>query len=467
MMVRRVLKGWDRLAPIALASLASAVIVFRLRADYFRPYTDTRQSSLGSSDFHDFAWASTAYTNPLDLFFLAKRLLLNGALQLYPHYTNGYPLLGRAYFAAFGDGLVASRMLPISVVAIGALLFLWRLSRELGNPLVLAALPLLYLSPIGRDAANFEMLEPAHVLVIGLCALVLYESSFPRWAKVACVVVCVCIYQVSAVFILAIIVAEYLRARNRSDLIVTTLTLLAVALVVGVAFLHAAGSDALMRIVLQRSGLDSTVYGFDETVPFAILNGIFFARVHQNVAPVLLLFSLVEVLLLIWQRRFLLPCLYLGYIVYAIVLRNFVGVHYFTFLPFMFFALAALASLAWRLGSLVSGASGWLMGKLASGTDLVAASRRLARGGVIVLVLAWLAIDVSRRARFYVDEAPVHADYEAITAYVAGHDISKCSTFEVTGLLTDDRIVLFLLAKQIDRGAGEACRISLAPHVTL
>lgn len=371
------IKRWERAAPIGLSLLLSAVVVLFFRADYFRPYNDSPQNSLGSSHLHDFAWAAPLYTNPVDLFFVAKQLLLNGKLSLYPHYTNGYPLLVRAYYAVFGDGLIASRMLPMSIVAIGGLLFLSRVDRELRNPLVFLALPLLYLSSIGRDAANFEMLEPAHFLVLGLCALVLYGSAFPRWAKVACVVLCVCIYQVSAAFVFAIIVAEYLRARDRADLIATMLALFVVALVVAGAFLHAGGSDELKRVLLQRPGFNSTVYGFDESVTFDALNKAFSARVHQNMAPLFFFLSVVEIFLLIMQRRFLLPSVYLGFVGYSIMLRNFVGVHYFTFLPFIFFIIVALLSLAWRVASLLSGVPGRILGT--SSKDLDAASRRVVR----------------------------------------------------------------------------------------
>ncbi len=440
------MKRWQRVAPIGLSLVLSTVIVIWFRADYFRPYVDTPQSSLASSDLHDFAWASTLYTNPLDLLFVARRVTLDGMLSFYPHYTNGYPLLVRAYYAAFGDGLLASRMLPISLVAIGAIMFLAALQRDARNPLAFLALPLLYLSSIGRDAANFEMLEPAHFPIVGLCALVLYGASVPRWAKAACIVLCVTIYQVSAVFILAIIVAEYLRARNRADLAVTVLALFAVALVVAGAFLRAGGVAEFERILLQRSGIDSTVYGFDESVSFAALNQVYSIRVHQSIAPLLFFMSVVEIVLLIMQRRFLLPSVYLGFIAYSIVLRNFVGMHSFTFLPFIFFVIVALLSLAWRLASL-------------------AATRPLVRAGVIVLALGWLVVDIAPRNRMYGEDDRVHADLDAITGYVADHDISRCSTFEVTGLLTDERIVYFLLARQINRGSGERCKIALAPHL--
>jgi hypothetical protein len=467
MMVRRMTKRWQPAAPIALSLLLSAVVVLWFRADYFRPYADSPQSSLGSSDLHNFAWASTAYTNPIDLLFVAKKLLLNGGSALYPHYTNGYPLLARAYFGIFGDGLIAARMLPISIVAIGALMFLSRLRRELRNPLVFLALPLLYLSPIGRDAANFEMLETAHFLILGLSALALYDSAFPRWAKVACIVLCVCIYQVSAAFIFAIIVAEYLRSRNRGGLIATMLALFAAALVVAGVFLHAGGSDELRRILLQRSGLDSTVYGFDESITFSELNRAFSSRVHQNMAPVLFFFSIVEIVLLIAQRRYLLPAVFLGFVGYSLVLRNFVGVHYFTFLPFIFFIIAALMSLAWRLASLVSGLAGRIVRRFPSTGrgDSGATSSRLVRAGVIVIVLGWLVVDIGPRTRMYGIDDNVRADFDAITAYVAGHDISRCSTFAVTGELTDERIVYFLLARHVNRGNGEHCEIALAPRL--
>jgi hypothetical protein len=466
-MVRPVTAHWQRAALIALSLLLSALVVLWFRADYFVGYGYSRQNALGSSDFHAFAWGATAYTSLIDVL-VTKRLMLDGSIVFHPHYTNGYPLLGRAWFAIFGEGLVASRMLPISVVAIGALMFLSRLAGELRNPLVLMALPLLYLSSIGRDAASFEMLEPAHFLVLGLCALVLYDSPFPRWARAACVVLCVFIYQISAAFMLAVIVAEYLRARDRTTLVVTTATLLACALVVAAAFAHAGGWHETVRILLQRSGIDAKFSGYDESVPFALLFRLIGARLHYNVAPVLFLLSFVEIVLLIRQRRFLLPCVYLGYLVYALVLRNFVGVHPFTFLPFVFFVIAALTSFAWRIAVAAGELPGMAVRVAPSLSRRMQSdgwSRVLVQGGVAVLATAWLAVDIGSRPARNPFDPWVHADFDAITAYVAGHDISKCGTFAVTGLLSDERIVYFLLTRHIKRGAGEACTIALTPQV--
>ena len=465
-MVRQAMRHQQQAAAIAASLLLSAVVLFRFRADYFRPYTDAPQSSLGSSDLHNFAWASTMHANLLDLFFVAKRVTLDGALLLNPHYTNGYPLLARAYFAAFGDGLIASRMLPICIIAVGGLLFLSRLERELRNPLVFLALPLLYLSPIGRDAGSFEMIEPAHFLILGLSAVVLYDSPFPRWVKVVCILVCVCIYQVSAPFILAIVVADYLRSKDRATLVTMGLALFAAALVVAAAFIQAGGPDALAHIVLHRAGLDSPDpnSAYSETVTFADLNRGFFARVHQNMAPVFFFFSGVEIFILIWQRRYLLPSVYLGYIGYMLVLRNFVGMHYFTFLPFDFFVLAALLSLLWRIAAIVSALPGRAMPKW-RGTGLADSAGQLVHVSTVMLVLAFLVIDIVPRTRMYTIDTRVRADFDAITAYVADHDVSKCRTFEVTGLETDERIVYFLLARHINRGSGEVCKVQLTPRL--
>ncbi len=466
-MIHSLMKHRQHATLIALSLLLSAVIVFCFRADYFVPYDLSLQNSIGSSDFHAFAWGATAYTNLLD-FIVTKRLMLDGTIAFQPHYTNGYPLLGRAYFAVFGEGLVASRLLPICVVAIGALMFLSRLARELCNPLMFLALPLLYISSLGRDAANFEMLEPAHFLVLGLSALVLYDSVFPRWARAACIVLCVFIYQVSAAFMLAVIVAEYLRARDRATLVTMTLTLFAAALVVGAAFIHAGGWHELVRILLQRTGINAKFPDYDESVTFDALYLVFRDRTHHNLAPVLFFLSGVEVLLLIWQRRFLLPCVYLAFLAYSIVLRNFVGVHHFTFLPFIFFIAAALSSFAWRLGAIVAELPGLAARAFPSRvrrTNVDSSSRWLVQGGAALLVLAWVAADMWSRSKVYGLDPRVRADFDSITAYVAGHDISRCSTFEVSGLLTDERIVYFLLTKQVNHGSGEACKIPLEPHL--
>jgi hypothetical protein len=85
-------------------------------------------------------------------------------------------------------------------------------------------------------------------------------------------------------------------------------------------------------------------------------------------------------------------------------------------------------------------------------------------GAAVLLFVACFAVNTGTTPRSYeIDDRP-RADFDAITAYVAGHDLTRCSTFEVNGLITDQRIVAFLLARQIGRGVGDKCSISLAPQ---
>jgi hypothetical protein len=456
--------GWRRWAAVAGSLIVSGAIIFYFREDYFRPYTDTLQSSLGSSDMHSVAWAATAYDSLLDFFLVTKRLTLDGSLALYPHYTNGYPLLLRAYYAAFGDGLVVSRLFPICIVAIGGTVLADKLHREWRNPLLYAALPLLFLSPIGRDAASFEFLEPAHFLVIGLSALMLYDSTVPLWARAATVVAGVVIYQVSALFMLAVVVAEYLRSRDRTAAIAMTAVLVLALLVVVAAFVEAGGVAALKVVVLHRTGL---VPAYDESVSFWELRKGLATRIDWNMPPLFFFASIIEVVLLLIARRPLLPTLYLSYFVYALVLRNFVGVHYFTFLPFMFFVILALMGFAWRIPAIVRTATGRIGAWYPSAwlkPILGRAAHPATTGAAVLLFVACFAVNTGTTPRSYeIDDRP-RADFDAITAYVAGHDLTRCSTFEVNGLITDQRIVAFLLARQIGRGVGDKCSISLAPQ---
>ncbi len=470
----REMTGRDAIAPQKLAALVAlslascAVVVLWFRADYFRPYTDTLQSSLASSDLHRFAWASTRYNNLLDFFLVSKRVLLDGRLLLHPHYTNGYPLLARGYFAVFGEGLTASRMLPIGIVACGGTLFLCKVHREVRTPLLFAALPLLYLSAMGRDAASFEMLEPAHFLVIGLAAVCLYDSRLPLWARAACIVVCVWLYQVSAPFVFAVIVAEYVRARDRTTLLATTAVLLAALALVAVAFMQAAGWAEFERIVLQRTGLNSTVYGYDETVTFQLLGNVFRLRFQRNMPLLFCYVSVVEIILLIRERRPLLPALYVGFLAYALLLRNFVGVHHFTFLPFVFLVIAAVTSFAARIAPLLTKAADMVRIRFRAAAPKAGVDPAWPRWLATCaagLFLVGLAVGLWSRPRYYVVDPRTRADYEAMTAYVATHDLRKCSHFDVTGLQSDERITYFFLARQIGRGTGETCKIELTPRL--
>src|SRR5262249_5874871 len=112
-----------------------------------------------------------------------------------------------------------------------------------------------------------------------------------------------------------------------------------------------------VRIVLQRTGLNSTVYGYDESVPFWLLAKLYGRRIYQNMPLLFFLLSVAEIILLIRDRRPLLPALYIGFLVYAVGLRNFVAARHFPFLPFFSFVITAVMSFAARIPSLVSAAA--------------------------------------------------------------------------------------------------------------
>ena len=413
---------------------------------------------------HSVAWSAAAYDSLLDFFLVTKRITLNGSLALYPHYTNGYPLLLRAYYGVFGDGLVASRLFPICIVAVGGTLLVDKLYRELRNPLLYAALPLLFLSPIGRDAASFEFLEPAHFLVVGLsAALVLYNSTVPLWARAIAIVGCV----VSLSGLGRVHIGDRFRRTS------------AIARQNRISCSDSRPSSRLLGVVVAspstpgvppRSSASCSI-GPGWSPPttrashFGILRKFLATRIDFNLPPLFFLASIIEVVLLLIARRPLPPTLYLSFVVYAIVLRNFVGVHYFTFLPFMFFIILALMSFAWRIPAIVRKAAGKVgerhpSVRLKSALDH--ASHPMTTGVVVLAFLAYFAVRVGTTPRAYVIDERTRADVDAITAYVASHDLTRCSTFDVSGLLTDERIVACLLAKQVGRGAGETCRIALA-----
>ena len=179
----------------------AALIVFLHSADFFREYTDERQSSLGSADMHNLAWASFQNKGLIDGLFLAKRISDNGKASDYAHYTNGYPLLVGSYYRLVGDNLISSRLFPILSISLGGFLFLLTLvTRENLSPVIFLSIPFLLASSIGRDAASFELLEPALFLVLGISSFLIYRNN-SLLIKFLAILIAISLYQVSFVLL--------------------------------------------------------------------------------------------------------------------------------------------------------------------------------------------------------------------------------------------------------------------------
>lgn len=432
---------------LIIAIFLTALIVFFHGDDFFREYTDERQSSLGSADMHNLAWASFQNKDVIDGLFLAKRISESGIASDYAHYTNGYPLLVGAYYRLVGDTLFTSRLFPILSILVGGLLFAYTIvAREKISPVIFLSIPFLLVSSIGRDAASFELLEPAHFLVLGIASFLIYKNN-PLPTKIAAILIAISLYQVSFIFIGAIIFAWYLKSKNHKELIILLAFLFFCMSVVLLVFASSSGWDELFRIIKKRSGLNIEGYGSDESINLkGYINSLLDIRLNQSINYLILAGAALECFFESRSGKYLLPCILASLLIYSVVFLNHTGAHYFTYLIFVFLVLLGWIAFLSRLSKLFS-------------PPLI----KLVSLILLIIFLISTYLFLNSKHRIYKEDPVVKEDYHALKKWEENNDLSKCSTFEVVGIKTDSRIVSPFLAKYYGKASsGRTCSVDLS-----
>lgn len=425
----------------------TALVIFLHSADFFREYTDERQSSLGSADMHNLAWASFQNKGIIDGLFLAKRISDSGIAADYAHYTNGYPLLVGSYYRIVGDSLFTSRLFPIISILVGGFLFLFTLvAREKISPVIFISIPFLLASSIGRDAASFELLEPAHFLVLGISSFLIYRNN-SIFVKFLAILIAISLYQVSFIFIGAIVVAWYLKSKNHKELLVLSTVLFFCMALVLLVFSSSSGWDELFRIIKKRSGLNIEGFGSDEAINLkGYINSLLDVRINQSIHYVILAGAILECIFQTRSGKYLLPCVMASLLIYSMIFLNHTGAHYFTYLIYVFLILTAWVAFLQRLSEFISNFSSNLFASI-----------------LLMIALSGTYLLLDAKPRIYKEDPVVKADYEALKKWEASNNPSECSTFEVVGIRTDSRIVSPFFAKYYGRAtSGRPCYIDVS-----
>ena len=425
----------------------TALVIFFHSADFFREYTDERPSSLGSADMHNLAWASFQNKGIIDGLFLAKRISDNGIASDYAHYTNGYPLLVGSYYRIVGDHLITSRLFPILSIFVGGCLFLFTLvTREKISPVIFLSIPFLLASSIGRDAASFELLEPAHFLVLGITSFLIYRDN-PLFVKILAILIAISLYQVSFIFIGAIIIAWYLKSKNHKELIALSAFLFFCMVLVLLVFSSSSGWDELFKIIKKRSGLNIEGFGSDEAINLkAYINSLLDVRINQSINYVIFAGAILECIFQARSGKYLLPCVMASLLIYSMIFLNHTGAHYFTYLIYAFFILIAWVAFLQRLSEFISKFSNNLFATM-----------------ILIILLISTYFLLANKPRYYKEDPVVKADYEALKKWEASNNPTECSTFEVVGIRTDSRIVSPFFAKYYGRATpGRPCYIDVS-----
>lgn len=428
------------------ALLLMAVTVFSYRADFFRGYTDEWQSSLGSADMHNLAWASYHNTGLVEGLLLAKRISNNGEISAYPHYTNGYPMLVGTYYRLVGDSLRSSRLFPLLSIVIGGFLFLATLvTREKISPAIFLSIPFLFVSSVGRDSASFELLEPAHFLALGVVSYLIYRNN-PLLIKLMAIFVAISLYQVSFIFVGAIVMAQYLKSRNLREFTSLLCFLIFCMAAVLYVFASSSGWSELFDIIRKRSGLNVDSLGADESINlFGYLNSLFNLRLNQSINYIILAGAVFECFFQVRSGKYLLPCLVGSLLIYSLLFLNHTGAHYFTYLIYIYLILVAWIAFVQRLTKM-----------FAISTTKTVSSILC----IVMLVATYFSLAV--KPRNYREDPIAAADYLALKKWEANNVPADCSVFEVVGIRTDSRIVSPFFAKYYGTNkAGRNCQINL------
>jgi len=425
----------------------AALIVFLHSADFFREYTDERQSSLGSADMHNLAWASFQNKGLIDGLFLAKRISDNGKASDYAHYTNGYPLLVGSYYRVVGDSLITSRLFPILSISVGGFLFLLTMViREKISPVIFLSIPFLLASSIGRDAASFELLEPALFLVLGISSFLIYRNN-SIFIKFLAILIAISLYQVSFVFIGAIIIAWYFKSKNHKELIALSAFLFFCLSVVLLVFVSSSGWVELFNIIKKRSGFNIESFGADESINLkGYVKSLLDVRVNQSINHVILAGAILECIFQARSGKYLLPCVMTSLLLYSMIFLNHTGAHSFTYLIYVYLILAAWIGFLQRLSSLILKFSNNLFASI-----------------LLAIFLSGTCFLLAAKPRHYKEDSVVKADYEALKKWEVSNNPTECSTFEVVGIRTDSRIVSPFFAQYYGRNSsGRTCYIDLS-----
>ena len=338
------------------AIAATMAILWFERDVFWRPYNDEGQESLVSFAAHDFAITNYAGFNKNPI--VAHRVYLpNGTIVAYNHWPNGFFATLALAIKIFGNSETTGRSVAIAFVLAGAILMLLAVNKTRNSFLMFLALPLFFLNPAGRDSIPFVFADAALFFFIGLTFFLTSRHDCGKIYKYLfriAIFVSMLFSQLIIPYFFVLIIVKYIWNRDKKEAAIDLiLLLLAFSLIlIGLSYdgsSFASGFRSLYQIFLHRSSLDVIN---QESVSFVGIFKVLIWELHGDFnwptrSFLYAVFSLVAItsfiiaswIILIKKRDWLAASLLPAFVLFALILKNYVGAHHFTRLPFVFFSI--------------------------------------------------------------------------------------------------------------------------------
>ncbi len=324
---------------LALALFAAAAILGYHRDVYWRAFDDHPQESTVWFHAFGFAAASTAslWPNPL----VARHIdVRESQVKPYNHWPNGFFLFFEFILRIFGRTEIVGRWVAILGTLMGFALIMISLGRD--DWLVYACLPLLLLSAAGRDSVGFIFIDVALNLSMGVLLWIVARRAGGRHYNLvfrAALLAALACNHLIAPFAAVVILLKWRESRSARGLAIDAAILAAgfftvlLALAAGVGSM-AGGAAELLRIFRLRSHTATGQWA-------GALYGEWRDLFNLGPAGALLVLAawLVTGKVREWRTAALLP----SYLLFTLLLRQYVGGHHFARLPFVFFSLLTVA----------------------------------------------------------------------------------------------------------------------------
>lgn len=365
---------------------ATATILVILAPVFWRPLNTSSESQV-TYTFLKFVVGNDGGLgrNPL----IARQIDFEGVA--YDQWTNGFFLAVNGVFKlfgadTFGEQEAVVRTLAIFLFVVAGYLIIYSVSPQ--YPLAYYAVPLMFATNIGRDAISYVW-HDLFFMALGLFAIVRGgEQKMFRYLFRAALVVLPLFLHTVLVYLFAFVVVDFLIVGNKRETLYHILWFVIGAAIVLVVLLY--GSDGniagnfaqFMFKVKTRSVAPVLLLPEDTSLRFTAFLQFLVRRVYDafNMGLWGMLLVAFGWTLAMRKRVWWLAALLPIWIFYAVVFRGAIFGHYYSYLPYVFFALltllfgagAAISYFAFKAPHISARVPSWLPRASASPRVLVA-----------------------------------------------------------------------------------------------